>query len=451
MIQPDEQKGLISWFAHNHVAANLLMFIIIIAGLFSVITMTKKTNPDLFIPIIQVTVAFPGASPADVESGIVVPIESALESIDGIDFIRSTANEGLGTVNLEIDEAYDINEVLNDVKVNVDAIQTFPVQAEPARVSRIINRQDAIRLAIYGDMDPMSQKELAQSIRNELLALPDVNSVRIDGIRNYEITIEVSEDTLLKYGLTLDDIAQRIRFSSLDLPAGSLDTAGGEILVRTQALAYNYQDFEQIVLMTTSDGTILTVGDIANVIDGFEDTEAYARFDGKPTVELAIQTLSNQNVLQVTETIRNFVEKRRASLPEGINIDVWGDASFYLEDRLSMMTENMLMGALLVFLLLTLFLEIRLAFWVIVGIPICFLGAFALMPSIDVDINLMSLFGFIMVLGIVVDDAIIIGESAHHSMNKYGHSIDSVVHGANRVAKPATFGVLTTIVAFIHS
>jgi multidrug efflux pump subunit AcrB len=167
-----------------------------------------------------------------------------VESVDGIDFIRSTANEGLGTVNLEIDEAYDINEVLNDVKVNVDAIQTFPVQAEPARVSRIINRQDAIRLAVYGDMDPMSQKELAQSIRNELLELSDVNSVRIDGVRNYEITIEVSEDTLLKYGLTLDDIAQRIRFSSLDLPAGSLDTAGGEILVRTQALAYNYQDFD---------------------------------------------------------------------------------------------------------------------------------------------------------------------------------------------------------------
>jgi multidrug efflux pump subunit AcrB len=449
MIQPEEQKGLISWFAHNHVAANLMMFIIIIAGLFSVVTMTKKANPDLFIPVIQVTVALPGASPADVESGIIIPIESAVESVDGIDFIRSTANEGFGSVNLEIDESYDINEVLNNVKVNVDGIQTFPVEAEPARVSRIINRQDAIRLAIYGDMDPMSQKELAQSIRNEMLELPDVNSIRIDGIRNYEITIEVSEDTLLKYGLTLDDIAQRIRFSSLDLPAGSLQTTGGEILVRTQALAYNFQDFEQIVLMTTSDGTILTVGDIANVIDGFEDTESYARFDGKPTVELAIQTLSNQNVLQVTETVRNFVERRRATLPEGINIDVWADVSFYLEDRLSMMTENMLMGALLVFLLLTLFLEIRLAFWVIVGIPICFLGAFAMMPTINIDINLMSLFGFIMVLGIVVDDAIIIGESAHHSMNKYGHSIDSVVHGANRVAKPATFGVLTTIAAFI--
>ncbi len=449
MAEVEEQKGLITWFAHNHVAANLLMFIIIIAGSFSVYNITKKANPDLFIPVIQITMVLPGASPADVESGIVIPIESALESVDGIDRISSRANEGSGVVSLEIDESFDINEVLNEVKVNVDSILTFPVQAEPARVSRIINRQDAIRLAVYGDMDPMSHKELAQALRNEMLELPDINSVRIDGVRNYEITIEVSEDSLLKYGLTLDDIAQRIRFSSLDLPAGSIETAGGEILVRTQALAYNYQDFDQIVLMTTKDGTILTVGDIANVIDGFEDSEAYARFDGKPTVELAIQTLSNQNVLQVTETIRNFVEERRESLPEGINIDLWADTSFYLEDRLNMMTENMLMGALLVFLLLTLFLEVRLAFWVIIGIPICFLGAVAMMPSINIDINLMSLFGFIMVLGIVVDDAIIIGESAHYSMTKYGHSIDSVVHGANRVAKPATFGVLTTIVAFL--
>ncbi len=352
MGQVEEQKGLISWFAHNHVAANLLMFIIIIAGAFSVLHHNQKAIPDLVIPVIQVTVALPGASPADVESGIVIPIESALESVDGIDFIRSVANEGAGTVNLEIDETYDINEVLNDVKVNIDSIQTFPVQAEPARVSRIINRQNAIRLAIYGDMDPASHKELAQSIRDELLELPDINSVRIEGVRNYEITIEVSENTLLKYGLTLDDIAQRIRFSSLDLPAGSIETSGGEIALRTQALAYNYQDFSQIVLMTTSDGTLLTVGDIATVVDGFEDTENYARFDGKPTVELAIQTISDQNVLAVTETIRNFVEERRKSLPAGINMDLWGDTSFYLQDRLSMMTENMLMGAFLVFLLL---------------------------------------------------------------------------------------------------
>ena len=449
MGQLKEQKGLIAWFAHNHVAVNLMMFIIIIAGAFSVFTITKRIQPELYIPIITVTMAYPGASPADVENGILIQIETAVESVEGIVLIRSVANEGSGVVTLEIDESYDINEVLNEVKVNVDSILTFPVQAEPARVSRIINRQDSIRLSIYGDINPASQKELAQTIRNELLKLPNVNSIRTDGDQRYEITIEVSEDSLLKYGLTLDDIAQRIRFSSLDLPAGSLETSGGEILVRTQALAYNYQDFSQIILMTTSDGTILTVGDIATVIDGFEDSETYARFDGKPTVELAIQTTGNQNMLEVTETVRNYVAERRASLPEGINIDLWADVSFYLQDRLNMMTENMLVGALLVFLLLTLFLEIRLAFWVIVGIPICFLGAFAMMPSIGIDINLMSLFGFIMVLGIVVDDAIIIGESAHYSMTKYGHSLDSVVYGAKRVAKPATFGVLTTIVAFI--
>lgn len=449
MRQLEEQKGLISWFAHNHVAANLLMLMIIIAGIFSAYTITKKTTPDLFIPIIAVNVALPGASPADVETGIVIPIESALDSVNGIDYIRSVANQDVGQVTLEINESYDINEVLNDVKINIDSIQTFPVAAEPARISRAINRQDAIRLAIYGDMDPVSHKELAQSIRNELLALPDINSIRIDGIRNYEISIEVSEDSLLKYGLTLNDIAQRIQLSSLDLPAGSLKTTSGEIVLRTQALAYNYQDFNQIVLMTTSDGSILTVGDIANVVDGFEDTENYARFDGEPAIELAIETLTNENVIEVTDAIRKFVDVRRASLPTGIYMDLWADTSFYLKDRLGMMTENMLMGALLVFLLLTLFLEVKLAFWVIIGIPVCFLGAFALMPSIDQDINLMSLFGFIMVLGIVVDDAIIIGESAHYSMTKYGHSTDSVVYGANRVAKPATFGVLTTIVAFI--
>jgi multidrug efflux pump subunit AcrB len=449
MGQLEKQNGLISWFAHNHVAANLMMLIIIVAGIFSVITMSKRANPEIDVNFIQVSMVYPGAAPADVENGILLQIESAMGNVDGIDIIRSTANEGSGTVLLEIDDSYDMNEVLNEVKNNVDSIQTFPVQAEPARVSRSIFRNDAIRLAIYGDMDPVTHKELAQSIRNEVLDLDDVNSVGFSGIRNYEITIEVSEDTLLKYGLTLDDIAQRISFSSLDLPAGSLETAGGEILVRTNAQAYDYQDFSQIVLLTTSDGSILTVGDIASVIDGFEDSENYSRFDGKPAIELTIQISEDQNVLQVTESVRNFIEERRASLPAGINLDVWADTSFYLEDRLNMMTENMLIGAFLVFLLLAFFLEIKLAFWVIVGIPVCFLGAFAFMPTLGIDINLMSLFGFIMVLGIVVDDAIIIGESAHHSITKYGHSTDSVVHGALRVAKPATFGVLTTIVAFL--
>jgi len=379
----------------------------------------------------------------------VVLIEEAVEDVDGINDIRSTANEGSGSVTLEVDESYDINEVLNDVKTRVDGIINFPVDAEPASVSRTLIRNDALRVEVYGDIDPVSQKELAQQIREELLALPDITAVRMAGDRPYEIGIEVSENTLLKYGLTLDQIAQRIRASSLDLPAGSIDTEGGEILVRTQALAYNYQDFDKIVLLTTVDGTILTLGDIATIVDGFEDTESYARFDGKPSISLTVLTTSNQNMLDVTEAARQFVAERQLTLPEGISLSIWADSSYYLQDRLDLMTENLLMGAFLVLIILSVFLEIKLAFWVIVGIPISFLGALALMPPVGLDLNMLSLFGFIMVLGIVVDDAIIIGESAHHSMTKYGHSTDSIVHGANRVAIPATFGVLTTIVAFM--
>ncbi len=447
--KPKVEQGLINWFANNHVAANLMMIIIILSGLYSVATITKKAMPDFDLPIIQISMAYPGATPADVEKGIVILIEEAVEDVDGITTVRSVAREGSGSVTLEVAESYDINEVLNDVKTRVDGIINFPVDAEPASVSRTIIRSDALRIEVYGDINPVSQKELAQQIRDELLELDNVTSVRLAGDRPYEIGIEVSENTLLKYGLSLDQIAQRIRMSSLDLPAGSIDTEGGEILVRTQAMAYNYQDFDKIVLMTTTDGTILTLGDIATIVDGFEDTETYARFDGQPSISLAVQTTSNQNMLQVTESVRNFVAERSQTLPDGIEMNVWADTSYYLQDRLDLMTSNLLMGALLVLIILSLFLELKLAFWVIVGIPISFLGAFALMPAVGLDLNMLSLFGFIMVLGIVVDDAIIIGESAHHSMSKYGHSVDSIVHGANRVALPATFGVLTTIVAFM--
>ncbi len=447
--KPKVEQGLINWFANNHVAANLMMIIIILSGLYSVATITKKAMPDFDLPIIQISMAYPGATPADVEKGIVILIEEAVEDVDGITTVRSVAREGSGSVTLEVAESYDINEVLNDVKTRVDGIINFPVDAEPASVSRTIIRSDALRIEVYGDINPVSQKELAQQIRDELLELDNVTSVRLAGDRPYEIGIEVSENTLLKYGLSLDQIAQRIRMSSLDLPAGSIDTEGGEILVRTQAMAYNYQDFDKIVLMTTTDGTILTLGDIATIVDGFEDTETYARFDGQPSISLTVQTTSNQNMLQVTESVRNFVAERSQTLPDGIEMNVWADTSYYLQDRLDLMTSNLLMGALLVLIILSLFLELKLAFWVIVGIPISFLGAFALMPAVGLDLNMLSLFGFIMVLGIVVDDAIIIGESAHHSMSKYGHSVDSIVHGANRVALPATFGVLTTIVAFM--
>jgi len=449
MNAPTSHKGIIAWFAENSVAANLLMLLVIGAGLFSLSTITKKTMPDIDRPVIQVRIAYPGASPADVESGILLQVEKAVDDVDGITRVSSVASEGSGSVNIEVDESFDINDVLNNVKVRVDGILTFPVDAEPPIVSRNVVRSDALRIEVYGDMDPVSQKELAQQIRDELLLLPNVTSVTLSGARAYEIAIEVPEDTLLKYGLSLDQVAQRIRQSSLDLPAGSLETDGGEILVRTQSMAYNYQDFDRIVLLTTTDGTLLTLGDIATIRDGFEDSESYARFDGKPTISLNVQITGNQNLLQVTDTVKEYVAEKKPTLPQGVSIEAWNDASYALRDRLDLMTTNMMQGALLVFIILTLFLDIRLAFWVMWGIPVAFLGAFAVMPLVGIDLNMLSLFGFIMVLGIVVDDAIIIGESAHTHMQQYGRSLNSVVAGALKVATPVTFGVLTTIVAFV--
>lgn len=444
-----EMRGPIAWFAANPVAANLVMFLVMIAGLMSLFTITKKTMPDFDINTIAVSVAYPGASPADVESGVILQIEKAVEDVDGITRVSSTASEGSATVNLEISEDYDLNEVLNDVKVRIDGILTFPVDAEPPQVTRSIQREDALRLEVYGDLDPVSHKELAQQIRDELLQLPDVTNVTLSGARPYEISIEVDENTLVKYGLSLDQIAQRIRFSSLDLPAGTLDTAGGEIQVRTQALAYDYQDFANIVLLTTTDGTLLTLGDIATVIDGFEDTESYARFDGKPSLSLNVQTGTNQNVLEVTETVRNYVDSRRQTLPASVSLAVWADGSYYLRDRISLMTSNMLQGAVLVFLCLALFLDMRLAAWVVLGIPVSFLGALALMPWFDLTINQLTLFGFIMVLGIVVDDAIVISESVFDSLTRNGYTLQSVILGVQRVATPVIFGVLTTVAAFV--
>jgi multidrug efflux pump subunit AcrB len=449
MNAQEEQKGIIAWFASNHVAANLLMLLLIISGLYSIFTITKKAMPDIDLPIIQIRVPFPGASPADVESGIVLQVEQAVDDVDGITRISSIATEGMASINLEIDEDYQINEVLNDIKVRVDSILTFPLNSEPPTVSRTQVRNDALRVEVYGDIDPVTQKELAQEIREELLTLPDVTTINISGARPYEISIEVSQDVLLKYGLNLDQIANKIRMSSLDLPAGTLETEGGEIVVRTQSLAYDFFDFEKIILITNQDGTLLTLGNVATIKDGFEDTESYARFDGKPTISLNVQTTSNQNLLAVTDAVKKYIAERQQTLPTGVNLDIWADSSYYLRDRLDLMTRNMLQGGILVFIILALFLELRLAFWVMLGIPISFLGAFATMPLVDLELNMLSLFGFIMVLGIVVDDAIIIGESSHHYIKKYGPGLNSVVHGALKVATPATFGVLTTIMAFI--
>jgi multidrug efflux pump subunit AcrB len=444
------QKGIIAWFAANHVATNILMFLIIAFGIGSAFTIRKQTTPDFELNMIQVRVPYLGAAPQEVEEGVVIKIEEAVQDIPGIVEINSRAREGLGSVTIEVASGEDINEILNEVKTKVDAISTFPGLTEKP----VIYKQEVpihiVFLTVTGDLDEYARKELALEMRDELMRFPSVNQVQILGDRDYEISVEVSEHVLRQYGLTMSEVSEAIRNSSIDMPGGSIRTKAGDILLRTEGQVYTGQEFADLVLRTYPDGTRLTLGDVANIQDGFVETHGYSRYMGQPSASMRVLAIGQQNELQTAATVKEYVERKRETMPEGVNIEIWVDRSFYLQDRLDMMVKNMLQGAFLVCLILSLFLRMRVAGWVIVGIPIAFFGAMWLMPHgpWPVSINTISLFGFILVLGIVVDDAIIIGESIYTKIRADGHNLENVISGARRVALPATFGVLTTIAAF---
>ncbi len=452
MRQPGvtSEKGLIAWFASNNVAANLLMLFIIVAGVISVFTIRKQTTPDFELNTIQVRVEYRGAAPQEVEEGVVVKIEEAIQDVNGIVEIRGNASEGMGSVTAEVESGADMNEVLNEIKTRVDAISTFPALTEKPVIYKEEVPIHVVFVAVHGELDEFSRKEIAQEVRDELVQIPEVTQVQFLGDRPYEISIEVSERVLQQYGLTMTEISDAIRASSVDLPGGTINSSGGDILLRTEGQVYTGLEYADLVLRTFSDGTRLTLGDIAEINDGFVETEGYGHFDGNRTATLRILASGQQNELKTADAVRQYIEEKRETLPEGINLDIWIDRSHYLEGRLEMMSKNMWQGALLVFIVLSLFLRMKVAFWVVIGIPITFLGALWLMPHgpWPVTINMISLFGFIVVLGIVVDDAIIIGESAYTRIREDGHTLDNVIKGARQVAVPATFGVLTTMAAF---
>ncbi len=444
------EKGIIAWFASNHVAANLLMLMILVFGIVSAFTIRKQTTPDFERNWVQIRVPYLGAAPQEVEEGVVIKIEEAIQDIPGIVEINSRAREGLGSVTVEVATGEDINEILTEVKTRIDAISTFPGLTEKPVIYKQEVPVHVVFVTITGDLDEYARKSLGQDIRDELMDIPSVNQVQILGDRDYEISIEVSEHVLRQYGLTMSEISQAIRDSSIDMPGGAIKTDGGDILLRTEGQVYTGQEFADLVLRTFPDGTRLTLGDIATIQDGFIETNGYARYMGQPSASMRVMAIGQKNELETAAAVRDYVEKRAETLPDGVNIEVWVDRAFYLKDRLDMMVKNMLQGAFLVCLILSLFLRMKVAGWVIVGIPIAFFGAMALMPlgPWPVSLNTISLFGFILVLGIVVDDAIIIGESIYTKIRADGHTLDNVIRGARRVAIPATFGVLTTIAAF---
>jgi multidrug efflux pump subunit AcrB len=443
-----QEKGVIAWFAANHVAANLLMFLIIVAGLISASSIRTETNPEFELNMIQVQVPYLGAAPQEVEEGVVLKIEQAIQDLQGIKRIRSSAREGSGTVTIEVEPDADLTQVLSEVKTRVDAISTFPALTEKPVIFKQEITNPVVMIALHGDLDAFTRKALGNELRDELLQLPSVNNVVYFGDRPYEISVEVSEHDLRQYGLTMSEVSQAIKNSSVDMPGGTIKSEGGDILLRTKGQVYTGQEFGALVLRTFPDGTRLTLDDVANINDGFVESDRYGRFNGEPTATLQVVAGGQQNEIETAKAVKAYIAEKEKALPPGISLDIWIDLPKYLESSLNRMQNNMISGAILVFVVLSLFLRMKVAFWVIVGLPITFLGTLWLMPTWPVTINTMSLFGFIIVLGIVVDDAIIIGESAYTKIRADGHTLDNVIKGTHRVAIPATFGVLTTIAAF---
>ena len=444
--------GIIGWFARNHVAANLMMFSIIAFGLFAIFVQVKKEAfPQWNVPQFTIQVPYQGGTPEEVEEGVLIKIEETIRTIEGIGEIRSSAYENRGQVTVNVEPGYELDDVMNDAKLMVDTISSFPQETERPYFQKGSGhrRRNAIMVQVFGDMDEMSLKLFSETIRNEILRLPEVSYAEVVGTRQFEISIEISEDQLQMYDLTLHQVAQIIRRWSIDMSGGSIRSRAGNIRVRATGQAHTGTEYADITLLTHPDGTRLRLGDIATIRDDFAERQSYSFFDGKRSFGIQIDAQGNENAIAIAEAVRDYVQKRKATLPSSVSVEIWADTTYYLKGRLNLMIKNLGVGALLVILLLSLFLHMKVAAWVVVGLPVAFLGAFSLMPVVGVTINTTSLFAFILVIGIVVDDAIIIAESAYTETERNGYNIKSIVRGARAVALPASIGVLTTIAAFM--
>ncbi len=442
-------RGSIDWFARNGVAANLMMALIVFGGLLTIVSIKQEVFPEFSLDRITISVPYLGAAPEEVEEAVCIRIEEEIQDLDGVKEITCSASEGVGVVAVELELGSDSREVLDDVKARVDAIDTFPAETEEPIIREVTNRRQVIDIAVYGDADETTLRRLADQVRDEITAVPGITLAELANARPYEISIEVAEGALRRHGLTFDQIAQAVRRSSLDLPGGSVKTAGGQILLRTKGQAYRGLEFEALVLLTRPDGTHLTLGEVAEVVDGFAETDQFTRFEGKPSVLVQVFRTGEQDAIGVAAAVQDYIAAAQLRMPEGVRLTTWNDAARVLRGRRDLLIRNGAAGLLLVVIILALFLRLRLALWVSVGMAISFLGAFWMMPTLGVSISLISLFAFILVLGIVVDDAIVVGENIFTHQHRSGQGLRGSIEGAQEVALPVVFAVLTTVAAFL--
>ena len=444
-----EPGGPIAYMASNGVAANLLMIGILVAGVASFFGLELEAWPTVPFNQVEVSVAYPGATPEEVEEAIVLKVEEEVRGLGDVKSIKSVAAPGMASVRVEMTSGTEMSDALADVEAAVGRIQTFPGEAERPQIREMTNAQSVMRLILYGDVTERSLKELAYRIEDDLAALPSVSQVETSGVRAYEISIEVPLRRLRALGLTPADIANTIRRSSLDLSAGSIDTDQSQVRVRTLGQSYDQQDFEDIVLLSRADGTVVRLGDIAEVRDGFQDVDLIVRHEGLPAVFVEVSRAEGEKVMNVARAVREHVADEVApSLPDGVRITIWNDESDAFEERAAILLKNGFLGLLLVLIALGLFLELRLAFWVAVGLGISGIGALAVMLAFDLAIHAVSLFSFVLAIGIVVDDAIVVSEHIHLERMKGTPGVVAAIRGARRIKVPLIFAVLTTIAAF---
>ena len=443
--------GLIEWFTRNGVAANLLMAAIILSGVYTL--MSRRIGVEIFPEFpsnyAHISVPYRGATPEEAEESVVIRIEEAIADVEGIERILSSARESSGRVSVEIDRDYDRRNVLDDLKNRVDAISTFPEDAEEPSISLDQSFRSVISVVLSGDLSERDLRTLGERVRDQVAALPEVTDADLQGIRRYEISIQVTEATLQRHGLTFDQLARSLRNRSIDVSAGSMRTPSGDVVLRTRGRAYTGEEFAEIVVLTREDGTRLTLGDIADIHDGFQINPFIARFNGERCVLITVTREGNQSAIRLADQVKAYMEEIRPSLPPGITIGYWGDLSRIVRGRLETLLDSGWKSMLMVFLVLALFLRPSIAFWTVIGIPVCFLGTLATMPFLGVTINIASLFGFILVLGVVVDDAIVTGENIFQHQRRGSAPLLAAVEGAKEVAIPVIFGVLTTMLAFV--
>jgi multidrug efflux pump subunit AcrB len=442
-------RRLITWFVQNSVAANLLMLILVGAGLIALLQIHQEEFPTLDVDAVQIRVPYLGAAPTEVESAVCVRIEEAIEGSEGIDKVISEASEGYCSVTVELVAGIDKTKIANDIKSKVDAIDAFPAETERPVTAEVSIIATVFQIVISGPADERTLKLVGQRVRDDIAALPDVSQAVLQFSRPYEISVEVSEQTLRRHGLTLAAIGRAIERSSLDIPGGSIKTESGEILLRTKGQAYRGQEFEDIVVLTRTDGTNVTLDEIATVVDGFEDSDLQARLDGNPAVSVKVSRVGEEDIMSIAAEVKEYLERARQEVPEGIELTIWQDESQDLVDRLAALTKNARSGLLLVLLVLTLFLRFRLALWVAAGIPVALLGAVSLFPVAGISISTMSVMAFILVLGILVDDAIVVGERVYSQEKRGSPRQEAAINGTLEVTVPVFFGVLTTMATFL--